>query len=103
MVVFRHELGQVLRRLRTERGMTLRQVSAAARVSLGYISEVERGRKEASSELLASLCAALDVALSDVLREVSESVALEEAAARLTAPRPIIIPQPSGRPVASAA
>lgn len=59
--------------------MTLREVSAQARVSLGYISEVERGQKEASSELLASLCSALDVALSDVLRDVSDAVALEEA------------------------
>ena len=63
-----------------QRGLTLREVSAEARVSLGYISEIERGQKEASSELLASLCAALDVPLSDVLREVSDAVALEEAA-----------------------
>ncbi|WP_299057214.1 helix-turn-helix transcriptional regulator [uncultured Nocardioides sp.] len=100
MVVFRSLLGQVLRRLRTERGLTLRQVSADARVSLGYISEVERGRKEASSELLASLCAALDVALSDVLREVSELTAVEEAA---RVPTPIVIPAPRRVPSASAA
>ena len=61
--------------------MTLREVSADARVSLGYISEIERGQKEASSELLASLCAALDVPLSDVLREVSDAVAEQEAVA----------------------
>jgi transcriptional regulator with XRE-family HTH domain len=66
-----------------QRGMTLRAVSAEARVSLGYISEIERGQKEASSELLASLCAALDVPLSEVLRDVSDAVALEEAAAGL--------------------
>jgi transcriptional regulator with XRE-family HTH domain len=66
------------------RGMTLREVSAEARVSLGYISEIERGQKEASSELLYSLCDALEVPLSDVLREVSDAVALEEAAAQLT-------------------
>jgi transcriptional regulator with XRE-family HTH domain len=68
MVLFRRLLGEVLR------------VSADARVSLGYISEIERGQKEASSELLASLCAALDVPLSEVLSEVSDAVALEEAA-----------------------
>jgi transcriptional regulator with XRE-family HTH domain len=55
-------------------------VSADARVSLGYISEIERGHKEASSELLASICAALDVPLSAILSEVSDAVALEEAA-----------------------
>jgi transcriptional regulator with XRE-family HTH domain len=84
MVLFRRLLGDVLRDLRMQRGMTLREVSADARVSLGYISEIERGQKEASSELLASLCAALDTPLSDVLRDVSDLVALEEAAAGLT-------------------
>jgi transcriptional regulator with XRE-family HTH domain len=80
MVLFRRLLGGVLRDQRMQRGMTLRQVSAEARVSLGYISEIERGQKEASSELLASLCSALDLPLSDVLREVSDAVAVEEAA-----------------------
>ena len=80
MVLFRRTLGEVLRAARVERGLTLREVSADARVSLGYISEIERGQKEASSELLASLCGALDLPLSQVLREVSDVVATEEAA-----------------------
>lgn len=80
MVLFRRLLGEVLRTQRMRQGRTLRQLSADARVSLGYISEIERGQKEASSELLASLCAALDVPLSEILSEVSDSVALEEAA-----------------------
>ena len=80
MVVFRRLLGEVLRSQRMRQGRTLRQVSADARVSLGYISEIERGHKEASSELLASICAALDVPLSAILSEVSDAVALEEAA-----------------------
>ena len=84
MVLFRRLLGEVLRSQRMRQGRTLREVSAEARVSLGYISEIERGQKEASSELLASLCSALEVPLSDVLREVSSAVALEEAAAGLT-------------------
>jgi len=88
MVLFRRLLGDVLRGKRLHRGMTLRQVSAEARVSLGYISEIERGQKEASSELLASLCAALDVPLSEVLRDVSSLVALEETAA---APTPEVV------------
>lgn len=79
MVLFRRLLGDALRGRRMHQGMTLREVSAAARVSLGYISEIERGHKEASSELLASLCAALDAPLSEILREVSESVAVQEA------------------------
>jgi transcriptional regulator with XRE-family HTH domain len=80
VVVFRRLLGEVLRARRMQQGRTLRQVSADARVSLGYISEIERGQKEASSELLASICAALDVPLSEILSEVSDAVALEEAA-----------------------
>ncbi len=89
MVLFRRLLGDVLRERRMQQGLTLREVSADARVSLGYISEIERGQKEASSELLASLCGALDAPLSQVLREVSDAVALEEAAAALTTiPRP---------------
>ncbi|HEY3528048.1 MAG TPA: helix-turn-helix transcriptional regulator [Nocardioides sp.] len=91
MAMFRRLLGDVLRERRLERGMTLRQVSAEARVSLGYISEIERGQKEASSELLASLCSALDTPLSEVLRNVSEAVAVEEAA---TAPTPITVRRP---------
>jgi len=79
MVLFRRMLGDALRAQRMRRGMTLREVSAEARVSLGYISEIERGQKEASSELLASLCAALELPLSAVLREVSDLVALEES------------------------
>ncbi len=86
MVIFRRLLGDVLRERRREQGLTLRQVSAEARVSLGYISEIERGQKEASSELLASLCHALDAPLSQVLHDVSVAVAVEEAA---SAPTPI--------------
>lgn len=72
MVVLRQLIGDVLRSRRMRQGRTLRQVSADARVSLGYISEIERGQKEASSELLAAVCAALDVPLSSILREVSD-------------------------------
>lgn len=78
MVVLRREIGDVLRDARQNQGRTLREVSSAARVSLGYLSEVERGQKEASSELLGSICSALDVPLSRVLREVSDRVAVAE-------------------------
>ena len=78
MVVLRREIGDVLRDSRQRQGRTLREVSSAARVSLGYLSEVERGQKEASSELLGSICGALNVPLSLVLREVSDRVAVAE-------------------------
>jgi transcriptional regulator with XRE-family HTH domain len=81
VVLVRRFMGDVLRRRRVEQGRTLRDVSAAARVSLGYLSEVERGRKEASSELLAAICEALDLPLSEVLREVSTEMSRVEAAA----------------------
>lgn len=79
-MLLRRLLGDALRGQRMRRGLTLREVSATARVSLGYISEIERGQKEASSELLASLCAALDVPLSELLRDVADAVAMEETA-----------------------
>ncbi|EME23739.1 helix-turn-helix domain-containing protein [Rhodococcus triatomae] len=73
-VLLREALGDSLRRTRVAQSRTLREVSSSARVSLGYLSEVERGRKEASSELLAAICDALEVPLSTVLYEVSESL-----------------------------
>lgn len=81
MVVLREEIGDVLRGARQRQGRTLRDVSSAARVSLGYLSEVERGQKEASSELLSSICDALDVPMSSVLRSVSDRVAVSESVA----------------------
>jgi transcriptional regulator with XRE-family HTH domain len=71
MTLLRTQLGNTLRGHRLRQRRTLRDVSGAARVSLGYLSEVERGQKEASSELLASICDALDVELADLLAEVS--------------------------------
>ncbi|MBE9374280.1 helix-turn-helix transcriptional regulator [Saccharopolyspora sp. HNM0983] len=70
-VLLREAVGERLRRARTAQSRTLRDVSRAARVSLGYLSEVERGRKEASSELLASICGALELPLPDLLVTVA--------------------------------
>jgi len=80
-VLMRDMLGQTLRELRVSSDLTLRDVSSSARVSLGYLSEIERGHKEASSELLNAICAALDVPLADVLRDVAERA---DAGTRLT-------------------
>jgi transcriptional regulator with XRE-family HTH domain len=71
-MLLRHAIGAVLRRLRLERGKTLRELAEQSRVSLPYLSEVERGRKEASSEILASLCRVLDITERRLLDEVSE-------------------------------
>src|ERR1051325_2568400 len=78
MILLRRLLGDVLRDARQRQGRTLREVSSAARVSLGYLSEVERGQKEASSELLASIGEALDVPMPLVRREVSDRIAVAE-------------------------
>lgn len=74
MTLLRRQLGAVLRRHRETQHRTLRDVAAAAGVSLGYLSEVERGVKEASSELLASICDALALGLPDLLVETAEQL-----------------------------
>lgn len=79
MTLIREFIGEVLRARRAAAGLTLRDVSQRAQVSLGYISEVERGQKEASSELLLSLASALDVPLSEVLGDVSDMIKVSEA------------------------
>ncbi|HEY3010094.1 MAG TPA: helix-turn-helix transcriptional regulator [Micromonosporaceae bacterium] len=78
MVLLRRVIGDALRARRQGQHRTLREVSTAANVSLGYLSEIERGQKEASSELLASICEALGAQLSEVLREASDTLALAE-------------------------
>ncbi|WP_412475668.1 helix-turn-helix domain-containing protein [Gordonia sp. LUNF6] len=80
-LLLREAIGDELRRVRNGQGRTLREVSTDARVSLGYLSEVERGQKEVSSELLASICEALDVPIGEVLFQVAGLM------------------QPAGRPV----
>jgi transcriptional regulator with XRE-family HTH domain len=74
MMLLREAIGDRLRRTRTSQRRTLREVSRVARVSLGYLSEVERGRKEPSSELLASICDALDLPLDELLRRVANDL-----------------------------
>ena len=78
MVILRRVIGEELRRRRQDQGRTLRDVSAAARVSLGYLSEIERGQKEASSEILASVAEALDTPISVIMREVGDRLAVIE-------------------------
>lgn len=78
MTLLRTHLGSALRAERVSQERTLRDVAKSAKVSLGYLSEVERGQKEASSELLNSICVALDLKLSKVLSEVSIKVAATE-------------------------
>ena len=120
MTLLRTQLGNTLRGHRLRQRRTLRDVSGAARVSLGYLSEVERGQKEASSELLASICDALDVELADLLAEVSlelrgvaaGSAAVHplaggpESAATAEQPVPVPVPEPAlalvGAPARSA-
>jgi transcriptional regulator with XRE-family HTH domain len=94
MILLRRLLGDVLRERRRAQGRTLREVSGAARVSLGYLSEVERGQKEASSELLGSICEALEVPLSEVMRDVSDQLALAEAVSETVEPVRVVEPAP---------
>ena len=74
--LLREALGLTLRAFRADKSVTLRELASVARVSPGYLSELERGRKEVSSELLASVCHALDASVSDVLIEAAGYMAL---------------------------
>lgn len=79
MILLRSHIGSALRASRVAQGRTLRDVAKSARVSLGYLSEVERGQKEASSELLNSICTALEISLGEVLLTVATQVRTQEA------------------------
>ena len=78
MILVRQEIGDVLRDFRLQKGRTLRQVASKASVALGYLSEVERGQKEASSEILASVAEALDIPISRIMREVGDRISVLE-------------------------
>ena len=79
MILLRSHIGSALRTARIAQERTLRDVAKSARVSLGYLSEVERGQKEASSELLNSICNALDISIGQVLLSVSAQIRIQEA------------------------
>lgn len=101
MPVLRSVVGDTLRAVRLRQRRTLREVSSSARVSLGYLSEVERGQKEASSELLAAICGALDVELSELFAEVTSELRREEKLAMTS--RVASMPAgPQERPAATA-
>jgi transcriptional regulator with XRE-family HTH domain len=78
LVLLREELGEVLKEYRTKQKMTLRDVSIRSSVALGYISEIERGHKEASSEILFAITQALNLPLSQVLADAADRIALFE-------------------------
>ena len=86
MVLVRQEIGDVLRDFRLQKGRTLRQVASKASVALGYLSEVERGQKEASSEILASVADALETPISVIMREVGDRLAVIEGLSSSTIP-----------------
>jgi XRE family transcriptional regulator, stress-response regulator len=86
MVLLRRVIGDALRSRRQAQHRTLREVSTAANVSLGYLSEIERGQKEASSELLGAICEALGARLSELLRDVSSTMATVEQVDGILAP-----------------
>ncbi len=98
MTLLRTQLGNSLRSHRLRQRRTLRDVSGAARVSLGYLSEVERGQKEASSELLASICDALELELADLLAEVSDGMRSRGESARPAPSRTEETPVPAAAP-----
>ena len=88
-LLLREAIGDSLRRTRVSQSRTLREVSNSARVSLGYLSEVERGRKEASSELLGAICQALNLKVSDVLAQAALEAHDREIAASVVRTLPV--------------
>jgi transcriptional regulator with XRE-family HTH domain len=109
-VRLREAVGEALRRRRLAQGRTLREVAAAAGVSLTYLSEIERGRKEASSEVLEAVCAALRLGLAELFFEVAEALAAAEPVAVVGAsgglrgaPPPAVVGFLPPRPRAAAA
>lgn len=77
-LLLREAVGATLREVRLAQGKTLRDASTKAQVSLGYLSEVERAHKEASSEIIAAICEALEVPLSTFMTKVSDKIAATE-------------------------
>ena len=67
-----YAIGDTLRDLRMEKGLTLRQVSDRSKVALGYISEVERGAKSASGTILEAICVGLDITMTELVGEIYE-------------------------------
>jgi transcriptional regulator with XRE-family HTH domain len=92
MVLVRQEIGDVLRDFRLQKAMTLRQVASRASVALGSLSEVERGQKEASSEILASVADALDTPISVIMREVGDRLAVIEGVTFDAVPERVTVP-----------
>lgn len=84
-MLLRHAIGEQLRHARRHTGMSIRTLSANAGVSIGYLSEIERGRKEVSSEILAAICRALSIDTSNVVAA---------AANRMATPTAMVLPLP---------
>lgn len=87
-MLLREALGVTLRAFRADKAVTLRELAESASVSPGYLSELERGRKEVSSELLASICHALDASVADVLIEAAATMAMPSVTEELAATAP---------------
>lgn len=86
--LLREALGLTLRAFRADKGVTLRELAAVAHVSPGYLSEVERGRKEVSSEMLAAVCHALDTTVAEVLLEAAGNMVMPSVNDELAATAP---------------
>lgn len=70
VVKLRHAVGDTLRTLRMERGLTLRQASGKNHVALGYLCEIERGQKEPSLSTLDSIANGMEMSTADLILEI---------------------------------
>jgi len=96
--LWRHVLGTRLRALRAQRGETLAETADRAGISPQYLSEIERGRKEPSSEMIAALAGALDTTLADLTADVTEDLRRAQRELRALADRAALGPNVTSSP-----
>jgi transcriptional regulator with XRE-family HTH domain len=89
-MLLRNVIGEEIRRHRLNQGRTLRDVAKSAAVSLGYLSEIERGVKEPSSEMLAAICAALEITVGNLVMAAGAQLQATERSAEVITLRPSI-------------
>jgi transcriptional regulator with XRE-family HTH domain len=98
--LWREVLGGRLRALRAEREETLAETAERAGISPQYLSEVERGRKEPSSEMIAALAGALDTTLADLTTQVTEDLRRSRGSRSDPGTRGVRAPRASSAPSA---
>jgi len=96
--LWREVLGRRLRSLRQDQDETLAETAGRAGISPQYLSEIERGRKEPSSEMIAALAGALGTTLTTLTEQVAADLRGQRALVRLAPIQQALAPQTRARP-----